>query len=141
MIKEKKILHKNKRKHKNNSKDKSKSNEKNIRKSNPKKYRDIKKKTKKLNLHDKNTHKLLNRKLKKYLNSYLNKNINDNDKKKIYKYLTKKYKAMGGARSKEHFEIKSMDDIDYSQFQLNIPADINWGVMGGPPPNPDCCIM
>jgi len=43
---------------------------------------------------------------------------------------------------KEKFEVKRLEDIDYSQFSLSryMKADINWGSAPGPPPM-DCCIM
>ena len=43
---------------------------------------------------------------------------------------------------KENFEVKRLDDIDYSQFSLTkyLNANIDWGMAPGPPPL-DCCIM
>ena len=44
---------------------------------------------------------------------------------------------------KENFEVRSLNDFDYERYRVSkyINAEIDWGVMGGPPPQPDCCIL
>jgi hypothetical protein len=51
-------------------------------------------------------------------------------------------KGGGTQNSKEKFEVKRLDDIDYSQFSLSkyLDTDIDWGTSPGPPPT-DCCIL
>ena len=43
----------------------------------------------------------------------------------------------------ENFEVRSLNDFDYERYRVSkyINAEIDWGVMGGPPPQPDCCIL
>lgn len=48
----------------------------------------------------------------------------------------------GGNNKKEQFEITTLDNVDTSKFNVSryINANIEWGIMPGPPPT-DCCIM
>jgi hypothetical protein len=73
--------------------------------------------------------------------------INKDDKDdKDDKYNKSKNNLQKGGNTnlqgKENFEVKRLDDIDYSQFSLTkyLNANIDWGMAPGPPPL-DCCIM
>jgi hypothetical protein len=48
----------------------------------------------------------------------------------------------GGNNKKEQFEITTLDNVDTSKFNVSryVNANIDWGIMPGPPPT-DCCIM
>jgi len=56
--------------------------------------------------------------------------------------LNKKVIQDGGNNKKEQFEITTLDNVDTSKFNVSryINANIEWGIMPGPPPT-DCCIM
>jgi hypothetical protein len=87
---------------------------------------------------------------------YTNKNINKNNKKQK---LKQKYKLKNitkkkddnevnklyqkGGNKKEDFEVHSYKNIDYGKYKISnyINYDIDWGIMGGPPPQPDCTIL
>jgi len=93
---------------------------------------------------------------KKNLLKNENENKNKKDKKDKYdkdnkevkddKYNKSKNDLQKGGNTnlqgKENFEVKRLDDIDYSQFSLTkyLNANIDWGMAPGPPPL-DCCIM
>ena len=88
---------------------------------------------------------------------YTTKNINKNNKKlkqkQIYKLknITKKKDdnkksnklTQKGGNTKEPFEVYSYKKIDYEKYKISnyINYDIDWGIMGGPPPQPDCTIL
>ena len=74
-----------------------------------------------------------------------NKNKKDKDDKDNKYNKSKNDLQQGGntnLQGKEKFEVKRLDDIDYSQFSLTkyLNANIDWGMAPGPPPL-DCCIM
>ena len=74
------------------------------------------------------------------------KNINNKQGKQVGKYSkkTKKNIQHGGniTKQKDKFEVTTLDNIDPSKFSLSqyVNANIDWGIMPGPPPM-DCCIM
>lgn len=80
-------------------------------------------------------------KCNKKLGSLNRKNVKKN-KKNLHNKRTKKNIQYGGNKSKEDFEITTLDNIDPSKFSVSkyINANIDWGIMPGPPPT-DCCIM
>lgn len=80
-------------------------------------------------------------KCNKKLGSLNRKNVKKN-KKNLHNKKTKKNIQSGGNKSKEDFEITTLDNIDPSKFSVSkyINANIDWGIMPGPPPT-DCCIM
>ena len=57
---------------------------------------------------------------------------------------TKKNIQMGGnsTKSKEKFEVTTLDNVDPSKFSVSqyVNANIDWGIMPGAPPV-DCSIM
>lgn len=81
------------------------------------------KKLKKYQKKNKNYNVVNNNKTKKHIK--INNNDNDNNK-----YIQK-----GG-------EVQALDDVDFSKFGVSkyINANINWGIMPGPPPM-DCVIL
>jgi hypothetical protein len=88
--------------------------------------------------------KLDNNKLKK-----INKNSNELKKKhssngkNIHKKTKKNMKGGGcNSRSKDNFEVTTLSNIDPSKFSISryVNANIDWGIMPGPPPT-DCSIM
>lgn len=109
----------------------------------------------------KKTKKIKKNGKRKYIKNNIKKNIKKNDKnyennnkltkklsrkiKKINKDVAKEVpilKSQDGGNTKEKFEVKKLNDIDYSQFSLSkyVNQDIDWGTCPGPPPT-DCCIM
>jgi len=93
----------------------------------------------------KKTIKYYKKKCKRNNKNNLN-NLNNKNNKK-----TKTIKQSGGnanvnsnanANTKEKFEVKRLNDMDYSQFNVSnyVNANIDWGSMPGPPPT-DCCIL
>ena len=83
-----------------------------------------------------------------------NKNIknNKNNKNNKFKKLTKKinHKSLqkGGNcnhnhNHKEKFEAQSLSNFDFDKISVSkyINANIDWGIMPGPPPKPDCTIL
>ena len=44
------------------------------------------------------------------------------------------------ATSKEKFEVHSLKNFDFDKYKISKGANIDWGIVGGPPPEPDCCI-
>jgi hypothetical protein len=84
-----------------------------------------------------------NQKCKQKYNHNLN-NVNSNTK------LTKKNTNQKGGNNsnisniKEKFEVRSLKDFDYSKYKISNyikNADVDWGILGGPPPEPDCTIL
>ena len=81
----------------------------------------------------------------------INKTIKRNNKNvkniKRHKYKLKKKTLKGGScntnSKNENFEVRSLNDFDYERYRVSkyVNANINWGLMGGPPPQPDCCIL
>ena len=109
------------------------------------KFRTPKSRTKKLKYNDTKYNKknLKNNKLKNHKNHKNNKlKNNKNNSPKITNKKTKKNKMTGGSR-RERFEVTSLNDFDFSKISISqyVNANIDWGIMPGPPPQPDCCIM
>ena len=93
------------------------------------------------------------------MNNYTKKFEKNNNKyKNKFKKLTKKnyknyqnyknYKTYqngqkGGNSSKEKFEVQSLSNFDFDKISLSkyVNANIDWGIMPGPPPKPDCTIL
>ena len=76
-----------------------------------------------------------------------NKNNNKNNKQKYnnknkFKKLTKCQKG-GNSVNKEKFEVQSLTNFDFSKISVSkyINANIDWGIMPGPPPKPECTIL
>jgi len=86
----------------------------------------------KKNNKNKKTHKKINDKSKD------NNVIKDNKNKVILDKVIQD----GGNNKKEQFEITTLDNVDTSKFNVSryVNANIDWGIMPGPPPT-DCCIM
>lgn len=69
-------------------------------------------------------------------------------KQNYYKHYTQKniknvqQNNHKGGSSTENFEITTLDNIDINKFSISqyINANVNWGIMPGPPPT-DCNIM
>jgi hypothetical protein len=61
---------------------------------------------------------------------------------KKFKKLTRKIGHKGGGK-KELFEVQSLSNFDFDKISLSktINANIEWGIMPGPPPKPDCTIL
>ena len=61
-----------------------------------------------------------------------------------YSKKTKKNIQKGGnsTKSKEKFEVTTLDNIDPSKFSVSqyVNANVDWGLLPGPPPV-DCSIM
>ena len=78
--------------------------------------------------------------------SYLTKKNNNKNNHKFknnkFKKLTKSQKG-GNSLSKEKFEVQSIRNFDFDRLSLSkyINAEIDWGIMPGPPPKPDCTIL
>jgi hypothetical protein len=81
--------------------------------------------------------------------SYLTKKNNNktnkhkyNNKNNKFKKLTKSQKG-GNSFNKEKFEVQSLNNFDFEKISISkyITADIDWGIMPGPPPKPDCTIL
>ena len=56
-----------------------------------------------------------------------------------------KQKQIGGSdnkhsNTKEKFEVHSLKNFDYDKYKLSKGANIDWSSIGGPPPEPNCCI-
>ena len=63
----------------------------------------------------------------------------------INKYTKKNVQIIhsgGNYSTKDKFEVTTLDNVDTSKFNVSkyINANIDWGIMPGPPPT-DCCIM
>jgi hypothetical protein len=78
---------------------------------------------------------------------YIKKKSNELKKKNSGKRNTgKKTKKQSGggcnSRSRDNFEITTLSNIDPSKFSISryVNANIDWGIMPGPPPT-DCSIM
>lgn len=122
---------------------------KEIKLSRTKKTKKIKKNNGKRKYNRKNSiskHENIKHTKKHNVSRYINKNIHKNNKKIETNIEIKENKLQEGGnkdiQSKEKFEVKRLDDIDYSQFTLTkyMNSNINWGNSPGPAPM-DCCIM
>ena len=74
----------------------------------------------------------------KNIRQYKNKNINYN-----LKLTKKKENIQKGGKLKEKFEIKPLSDFDYDKYRLSnyMNTDIDWGLLPGSPPMPNCSIL
>jgi hypothetical protein len=72
----------------------------------------------------------------------INKNHKSKSKSKLLNKTQKKQRQIGGNKShtKENFELHSIKDFDYDKYKIAKDADIDWKSIGGPPPEPNCCI-
>lgn len=77
-----------------------------------------------------------------------NHNLNNDNANANAKLTKKNTKQKGGnttniSNTKEKFEVHSLKDFDFDKYKLSnyINTDVNWGIMGGPPPQPDCTIL
>jgi hypothetical protein len=71
--------------------------------------------------------------------------INDRKNKKTKKNVSNNNVQKGGAveeNGKEKFEVRAMEDMNYSALNLGkyANANIDWGIMPGAPPM-DCVIL
>lgn len=48
----------------------------------------------------------------------------------------------GNFKKRDKFEVTTLDNVDCSKFSVSqyVNANIDWGLMPGPPPT-DCCVM
>jgi len=48
----------------------------------------------------------------------------------------------GNIKKKDRFEVTTLSNVDCSKFNISqyVNANIDWGLMPGPPPT-DCCVM
>ena len=48
----------------------------------------------------------------------------------------------GNAKKRDKFEVTTLSNVDCSKFNISqyVNANIDWGLMPGPPPT-DCCVM
>jgi hypothetical protein len=92
-----------------------------------------------------------------YTKKYVKNNKNKNNKNNKFKKLTRKMNdndnpnhhnnnnkvQKGGSCNKEKFEVQSLSNFDFDKISLSkhINANINWGIMPGAPPKPDCTIL
>lgn len=81
-------------------------------------------------------------KYKKKCKRHNKNNKNNNKKSKTITQSGGNANVNANANTKEKFEVKRLNDIDYSQFSMSkyVDANIDWGSMPGPPPT-DCCIL
>jgi len=56
------------------------------------------------------------------------------------KKTQKKQKGGNKSNHKEKFEIHSLKNFDYDKYKISKGANIDWSSIGGPPPEPNCCI-
>lgn len=81
---------------------------------------------------------------KKYIKRKSNELKKKNSGKRNTGKKTKKQSGGGGcnSRSRDNFEVTTLSNIDPSKFSVSryVNANIDWGIMPGPPPT-DCCIM
>ena len=105
-------------------------------------------KKQKKDLKNNNTKKLNNKKIKK-------ENINNKSKvlTKIHKINKKEnqkqnQKQKGGnsninnKTNLEKFEVRTLKNFDFDKYKISnyVNANIDWSSVGGPPPEPNCCI-
>ncbi len=105
------------------------------------KYTYIKKNNHKNKNNDNNKHKS-KQKLRKRTKKNTKISMNKNNKSKLLYKTQKKQKQIGGNQShtKEKFEIHSIKNFDYDKYKIAKDVDIDWKSIGGPPPEPNCCI-
>ena len=83
---------------------------------------------------------------KKKLRNKTKKHTKSNKTQKLHKLNNQQHKQQhrGGTRlninTKEKFEVHSLKNFDYDKYKLANKADIDWSSIGGPPPEPNCCI-
>ena len=80
----------------------------------------------------KHKHKSKNNKKK----SIKHKTNSKNNKKK----LKKRTQKGGSTCTKEKFEVHSIKNFDYDKYKLLKTSNVDWSTIGGPPPEPNCCI-
>ena len=105
-------------------------------------------KKQKKDLKNNNTKKIKNEKIKK-------ENINNKSKvlTKIHKINKKQnqkqnQKQKGGnsninnKTNLEKFEVRTLKNFDFDKYKISnyVNANIDWSSVGGPPPEPNCCI-
>jgi len=98
------------------------------------------------NTNNENNEKKPKKKLKNKTKKHKKISINKKHKSKLFHKTQKKQKHQKGGNthctstSKENFELHSLKDFDYDKYKVSKDANIDWGSIGGPPPEPDCCI-
>jgi hypothetical protein len=77
-----------------------------------------------------------------------NNHNNNNHNKNKHKYNNKNKKLTksqrgGSSFGKEKFEVQSLTNFDFDKISISkdLNANIDWGIMPGPPPKPDCTIL
>jgi hypothetical protein len=100
---------------------------------------------KKYSLHRKNNSKKGLREQKKNIYQNKTKKYQNNGKYINNKPTANKktiYNGGGCKLPKEKFEVMTLDNVDTSKFNVSqyVNANIDWGIMPGPPPT-DCVIM
>ena len=74
--------------------------------------------------------------LKQIVNSHTNK------KTKKHISISENIQKGGNFKKRDKFEVTTLDNVDCSKFNISqyVNANIDWGLMPGPPPT-DCCVM
>lgn len=83
------------------------------------------------------TPKKHNKTPKKYKHKSINHKTNSKNNKKKLKKMTQKG---GSTCTKEKFEVHSIKNFDYDKYKLLETSNVDWSTIGGPPPEPNCCI-
>ena len=108
-------------------------------------------KKQKKDLKNNNTKKIKNEKIKK--EKIKKEKINNKSKvltkiHKINKKENQKQKQKGGnsninnKTNLEKFEVRTLKNFDFDKYKISnyVNANIDWSSVGGPPPEPNCCI-
>ena len=78
---------------------------------------------------------------KKYKHKNNKKTIKHKTNSKNNKKKLKKRTQKGGSTcTKEKFEVHSIKNFDYDKYKLLKTSNVDWSTIGGPPPEPNCCI-
>lgn len=87
------------------------------------------------------------KKLKNRTKKHTKISIKQNNKSKLLHKTQKKQsqRQIGGSdnkhsNNKEKFEVHSLKNFDYDKYKISKGANIDWSSIGGPPPEPNCCI-
>lgn len=81
--------------------------------------------------------KKVKHKTKKYTKISLKHNQNLLNKRQKTK---KQQKGGNQSHTKEKFEVHSIKNFNYDKYKISKGANVDWSPVGGPPPEPDCCI-
>ena len=109
------------------------------------KYTYIKNKNNKENNKENNPKKKLRNRTKKNAKISIKKNNKTKLLHKTQKKQNQRKRQIGGSDNKhsnhkEKFEVHSLKNFDYDKYKISKGANIDWSSIGGPPPEPNCCI-